>query len=154
VLADGDAAGRADQIRRVLLCSGKIYVDLMSSELRKTRTDIAICRVEQLYPVPADALRAMLNGYEHADEIVWVQEEPENMGAWDFIRPHLIEAAGNRTVRRVARPRSASPAEGSAARHAKNQQLLVEKAFGTVRGSGSSTAKKAKQDAALTSAKG
>ncbi|MEX2661027.1 MAG: hypothetical protein WD227_03810, partial [Vicinamibacterales bacterium] len=154
VLADADAAGRVDQVRRVLLCSGKVYVDLMSSEHRKTRTDVAICRVEQLYPVPADALRAMLNGYARADEIVWVQEEPENMGAWDFIRPHLIEAAGNRTVRRVARPRSASPAEGSAARHAKNQQLLVEKAFGTARGSGSSTQKKAKQDAALTSAKG
>jgi 2-oxoglutarate dehydrogenase E1 component len=154
VLADADAVERANRIRRVLLCSGKVYVDLMSSELRKTRTDVAICRVEQLYPVPADALRAMLDAYGHADEIVWVQEEPENMGAWDFIRPHLIEAAGNRTVRRVARPRSASPAEGSAARHAKNQQLLVEKAFGAVRGSGSSTAKKAKQDAALTSAKG
>ena len=72
----------------------------------------------------------MLDGYPNADEVVWVQEEPENMGAWDFIRPHLIEVSGSRTVRRVARPRSASPAEGSAARHATNQQLLVDKAFG------------------------
>jgi 2-oxoglutarate dehydrogenase complex dehydrogenase (E1) component-like enzyme len=86
--------------------------------------------------------------------VVWVQEEPENMGAWEFIRPHLVELAGNRTVRRVARPRSASPSEGSAARHATNQQVLVDKAFGAVAGSGSQVEKKAKQDAALTSSKG
>ena len=66
----------------------------------------------------------------NAAEIVWVQEEPENMGAWEFIRPHLIEVCGGRTVRRVARPRSASPAEGSAARHALNQQALVNQAYG------------------------
>jgi 2-oxoglutarate dehydrogenase complex dehydrogenase (E1) component-like enzyme len=85
-------------------------------------------RVEQLYPVPAK-LRAVLDGYAAADEIVWVQEEPENMGAWDFIRPHLIAAADGRPVRAIARPRSASPAEGSAARHARQQQLLIEQAF-------------------------
>ena len=68
--------------------------------------------LEQLYPVPMRDLRAMLDAYPNADEIVWVQEEPENMGAWDFIRPHLQEVAGGRPVRRVARPRSASPAEG------------------------------------------
>ena len=59
-----------------------------------------------------------------------MQEEPENMGAWDFIRPHLIEVSSGRTVRRVARPRSASPAEGSAARHALNQQAIVNQAYG------------------------
>jgi 2-oxoglutarate dehydrogenase complex dehydrogenase (E1) component-like enzyme len=59
-----------------------------------------------------------------------VQEEPENMGAWDFIRPHLQEVSGGRSVRRVARPRSASPAEGSAARHSHNQQVLIAQAFG------------------------
>ena len=74
--------------------------------------------------------RAALDVYPNADEVVWVQEEPENMGAWDFIRPHLQEVSSGRTVRRVARPRSASPAEGSAARHALNQQALVEQAFG------------------------
>ena len=154
VIADADAADRPGDVRRVLICSGKVYVDLMSSEHRKTRTDVAICRLEQLYPVPSQQLRALLDGYERADEIVWVQEEPENMGAWEFIRPHLIEAAAGRSVRRVARPRSASPAEGSAARHATNQQVLVDKAFGAAPGSGSKTAGKAKQDAALTSAKG
>jgi 2-oxoglutarate dehydrogenase E1 component len=71
----------------------------------------------------------MLDGYASAQEIVWMQEEPENMGAWDFIRPHLVEAAAGRPVRVIARPRSASPAEGSAARHARQQQLLLDAAF-------------------------
>jgi 2-oxoglutarate dehydrogenase complex dehydrogenase (E1) component-like enzyme len=74
-------------------------------------------------------LRAILQSYPNARDVVWVQEEPENMGAWDFVRPYLTELAGD-SVRHVARPRSASPAEGSAARHAINQQALVDEAFG------------------------
>jgi 2-oxoglutarate dehydrogenase E1 component len=153
VIPDDTVAERKSDIRRVLVCSGKVYVDLVSSEHRKTRKDVAICRLEQLYPVPSQQLKALFDEYNNSEEIIWVQEEPENMGAWDFIRPHLIEAAGNRAVRRVARPRSASPAEGSAVRHASNQQILVDKAFGAAPGSGTETAKKAQQDAALTSAK-
>jgi 2-oxoglutarate dehydrogenase complex dehydrogenase (E1) component-like enzyme len=75
-------------------------------------------------------LRAAIDAFPEAGEIVWVQEEPENMGAWEFIRPHLQEVSSGRLVRRVARPRSASPAEGSATRHAHNQQLLMAQAFG------------------------
>ena len=128
VLDDAEAAGRTAEVRRVLVCTGKVYVDLVGSERRAAARDTAIVRVEQLYPV-SSKLQAVLDGYRSADEIVWVQEEPENMGAWDFIRPHLVEAAGGRPVRAVARPRSASPAEGSAARHARQQQLLIEQAF-------------------------
>ena len=115
---------------------------------------MAIIRLEQLYPVPMRDLATMIERYSAADEIVWVQEEPENMGAWDFIRSHLVEVSAGRTVRRVARPRSASPAEGSAARHASQQQILVDKAFRVTPGSGTEAAKKAKRDAALTSSKG
>jgi 2-oxoglutarate dehydrogenase E1 component len=129
VLPDEDASDRAAEIRRVLVCSGKVYADLIASEHRTARPDIAICRLEQLYPVPMRDLRAMFDTYSNADDVVWVQEEPENMGAWDFIRPHLVEAAGGRPVRAIARPRSASPAEGSAARHARQQQQLIEAAF-------------------------
>jgi 2-oxoglutarate dehydrogenase complex dehydrogenase (E1) component-like enzyme len=83
--------------------------------------------------------------------VVWVQEEPENMGAWEFIRPHLIEVSSGRTVRRVARPRSASPAEGSAARHALNQQAIVNQAYGaTPAKSDPSAAEKAARDNRLT----
>jgi 2-oxoglutarate dehydrogenase E1 component len=154
VIPDAEAAERAPGIRRVLVCSGKVFVDLMSSEHRARRPDVAICRLEQLYPVPMRDLRAALDAYTSAEEVVWVQEEPENMGAWDFIRPHLTDVASGRTVRHVARPRSATPAEGSAARHASNQQLLVDRAFGGPAGTATKTARTAKTDAALTSAKG
>ena len=156
VLPDEDASGRAADIRRVLVCSGKVYADLIASEHRTARQDIAICRLEQLYPVPMRDLRAMFDTYPNADEVVWVQEEPENMGAWEFIRPHLQEVSSGRTVRRIARPRSASPAEGSAARHALNQQALVNQAFAdrSAPRTDGSVAKKAEQDSQLTSSKG
>jgi 2-oxoglutarate dehydrogenase E1 component len=156
VIADPEARERADEVRRVLVCSGKVYTDLVASEARPSRRDVAICRLEQLYPVPMRDLRAMFEGYPNAQEIVWVQEEPENMGAWDFIRPHLVEVGAGRPVGRVARPRSASPAEGSAALHALNQQALVNNAYGDApRGSGQgAVARKARKDAQLTSSKG
>jgi len=130
VIQDEEAEARAAQVRRVIVCSGKVYVDLISSEHRASRPDVAIVRLEQLYPVPMRDLRAAIDTYTKADEVVWVQEEPENMGAWEFIRPHLTEVSSGRKVRRVARPRSASPAEGSAARHAHNQQVIVNQAYG------------------------
>ena len=155
VLQDEVALSRAAEVRRVLVCTGKVYTDLIAAEHRAARHDVAICRVEQLYPVPMRDLRAMLEAYANAEEIVWVQEEPENMGAWDFIRPHLTEVSGSRPVRRVARPRSASPAEGSAARHALNQQALVNQAYGAAKSGGDgAVAQKARRDAQLTSSKG
>jgi 2-oxoglutarate dehydrogenase E1 component len=126
VMDDEDARARAGEIRRVIVCTGKVYVDLASSDRRAAARDLAIVRLEQLYPVPAQPLRETLDAYDAADEIVWMQEEPENMGAWDFIRPYVLDAAGGRPVRLIARPRSASPAEGSAARHARQQQLLID----------------------------
>jgi 2-oxoglutarate dehydrogenase E1 component len=129
VIDDEEARTRAREIRRVIVCTGKVYVDLAGSDKRAAAREVAIVRLEQLYPVPAQSLRATLGAYDQADEIVWMQEEPENMGAWDFIRPYLAAAAEPRPVRVIARPRSASPAEGSAARHARQQALLVEQAF-------------------------
>ncbi|HXW03835.1 MAG TPA: 2-oxoglutarate dehydrogenase E1 component [Vicinamibacterales bacterium] len=129
MVIDDPSVERPGEVRRVLVCSGKMYVDLVSAEARARRADVAIVRLEQLYPVPMRDLRATLERYEEADEVVWVQEEPENMGAWEFIRPHLEEVSGGRRVWRVARPRSASPAEGSSARHTLNQQALVSQAF-------------------------
>jgi 2-oxoglutarate dehydrogenase E1 component len=131
VLHDVEAEARAGEVRRVLLCSGKVYMDLIAAEQRTSRPDVAICRLEQLYPAPTHALRAALDSFPNAEEIVWVQEEPENMGVWEFIRPFLVDVANGRPVRRVARPRSANPAEGSASRHGVNQQALVNQAYGT-----------------------
>ena len=129
LIDDDEARARSGDIRRLVLCTGKMFVDLAGSDRRAAASHVALCRIEQLYPVPRRDLRAMLEGYRAATDIVWVQEEPENMGYWDFIRPHLVEAAGGRAVRVIARPRSASPAEGSAARHTRQQQLLVEAAL-------------------------
>jgi len=126
---DLEAQARAADIRRVVLCTGKMFVDLVSSPGRAAATHVALCRLEQLYPINEKDLRAMLDGYRGAEEIVWIQEEPENMGYWDFVRPYLERAANGRPVRLVARARSASPAEGSSARHARHQQILIDAAL-------------------------
>ena len=137
-LADGswqpvidDAAIREiDRVRRLILCSGKVYVDLVSSKQHADRTGIAIARVEQLYAFPEDEVRAVLDRYVHLEEIIWLQEEPENMGAWDYIQPHMQAAmAGRWPLRYLGRPRSSSPAEGSSAWHALNQAALIERAY-------------------------
>jgi 2-oxoglutarate dehydrogenase E1 component len=117
-------------VRRLVLCSGKVYVDLISSELRGATPEVAICRVEQLYPFPMIALGEVIQRYPSLREIVWLQEEPENMGAWEFMRPALDELiAGGCPLRYIGRARSSSPSEGSAAWHQLNQKQLVESAF-------------------------
>jgi len=130
VIDDEDARKRAKSIKRIVLCSGKVYVDLIASEHRKNRPDVALIRVEQLAPFPGVALRAVLDGYPAARDLVWLQEEPENMGAWDFMRPNLEELIGDRyPLRYIGRARSASPSEGSSAWHQLNQRAIVERAF-------------------------
>jgi 2-oxoglutarate dehydrogenase E1 component len=130
VIDDADANDRLDEVRRLVLCSGKIYMDLITSEYRERRNNIAICRIEQLYPFRVNEVRQVINRYPRLQEVVWVQEEPENMGAWEFLRPMLSELVRNRwRLRYIGRSRSSSPAEGSTARHALNQEAIVEKAF-------------------------
>jgi 2-oxoglutarate dehydrogenase E1 component len=130
VIDDAEARGRAKNVSRLVLCSGKVFVDLITSERRKSAEHVAICRVEQLYPFPHVALREVLNGYPALRDVVWLQEEPENMGAWEFLRPLLGEMIGDRCpLRYIGRARSSSPSEGSAAWHQLNQKRLVEQAF-------------------------
>jgi 2-oxoglutarate dehydrogenase E1 component len=124
-----DAASRRN-VKRLVLCSGKVAIDLMTNERLASTPHVAVCRVEQLYPFPAEDVEAVLGQYPALQELTWVQEEPENMGAWDFARHSLEGLAGSRVALRVvARPRSSSPAEGSAARHARMQQQLIERAL-------------------------
>jgi 2-oxoglutarate dehydrogenase E1 component len=89
---------------------------------------VAVARIEQLYPFPDEELGDILAGYPNLRELVWLQEEPANMGAWDFVRPVLEQAVAARgvPVHYIGRPRSASPSEGSAAWHGVNQRALVE----------------------------
>jgi 2-oxoglutarate dehydrogenase E1 component len=119
-----------EPVRRLLLCSGKVAVDLFTSPRREAEPAIVIVRLEQLYPVPGEELLRLLDGYPRLEELVWVQEEPENMGAWTFLRPRLEQLiAGRWPLRYIGRPANSSPAEGSAAWHATNQKLLVEHAY-------------------------
>jgi len=130
VIDDADARPQAKGIKRLVLCSGKVYVDLISSERRATATNVAIARVEQLYPFPKAALTEVIEGYPALEDVVWLQEEPENMGAWEFMRPLLEELLGERApLRYIGRTRSSSPSEGSSAWHQLNQKVLVEQAF-------------------------
>jgi len=129
---DLDRLGRVQQlqVRRLILCSGKVYVDLMTSEHREKHSAIAIARIEQLYLFPVDDVKSVLDGYPNLEEVVWLQEEPENMGAWEFLQPHLTELTSRRwPLRYISRPRSSSPAEGSSAWHALNQKALIEQAY-------------------------
>ena len=130
VIDDPEAQGRQKGVKRLILCSGKVYVDLITSEQRPASADVAICRVEQLYPFPNVALRDVLDGYGSLRDVVWLQEEPENMGAWEFMRPLLQELVADRCpLRYVGRPRSSSPSEGSSAWHQLNQKALIARAF-------------------------
>jgi len=130
VIDDTSARLNAEAVRRIILCSGKVYADLISSDYRKANDSVAVVRVEQIYPFPDEQLRGILNGYSRAEELIWMQEEPENMGAWEFARPLLIGLIGTRCpLRYLGRPRNSSPSEGMAASHAANQAWLINQAF-------------------------
>ncbi len=133
VLADPGVGGEpldASAVRRVLLCSGKVSYELLSQREVEGRTDTALLRVEQLYPLPAEEIAAALERYPNAQDVVWVQEEPANMGAWQFMACNLPEhLPAGRALRRVSRKASASPAVGSAKVHEVEQRALVARAF-------------------------
>ncbi|WP_052848244.1 multifunctional oxoglutarate decarboxylase/oxoglutarate dehydrogenase thiamine pyrophosphate-binding subunit/dihydrolipoyllysine-residue succinyltransferase subunit [Streptomyces avicenniae] len=126
----GDTTVDPAGVRRVVLCTGKVYYELAAEREKLGRKDVALVRLERLYPLPADEVRAELARYANAESVVWTQEEPANQGAWPFIALNLAEqvdaAAG---VRRVSRPASSSPAVGSAKRHQAEQQALMDEVF-------------------------
>lgn len=118
------------KVKRLILCSGKVYVDLTSSELRDKNRDIAIARVEQLYPLPKDEIENVINRYSNLKEVVWLQEEPQNMGAWSYMMYNLRRIVNNRVpLHYIGRKRNSSPAEGSLSMHKVNQETLIEQAF-------------------------
>lgn len=130
---DDPAVGvkNADRIRRLLLCSGKVYYDLVASELRGRAATTAIARVESLYPFPDEEIRALDDRYPNIGEVIWVQEEPANMGALSYAKPLLEEAFGQRVgVGAVSRPGRASPAAGNPRSHAKEQNRILRKSLG------------------------
>ncbi len=127
---DDTTIERPDQVRRVVLCSGKVYYDLLSKrEEFGKQSEVALVRLEQFHPWPARQLEAVLNRYDMAHEWVWAQEESQNMGGWAFVAPRLRELTGHE-FDYVGRDASASPATGSLNIHEREQKELVEAAIG------------------------
>jgi 2-oxoglutarate dehydrogenase E1 component len=128
IIPDNDVAPQ--RVKRIVLCSGKIYYDILERREELERSDVAIVRMEQLYPIRPEEIREALAPYPDGTDLVWAQEEPWNMGAWFFIRARLPEIIGARfTVRCIARPESASPATGSGAAHKLEQKILLDSIF-------------------------
>jgi 2-oxoglutarate dehydrogenase complex dehydrogenase (E1) component-like enzyme len=120
--------------RRLVLCSGKLYYDIVGHEERAATSEVAVARIEQLYPFPLEAVTAVIAGYPSLREIVWAQEEPQNMGAWRPLRHRLEQAAREgsmvRAVTYVGRTWKASPSEGYPTAHQREQDRIVRAALG------------------------
>lgn len=131
VIDDDKNDSEAKNVKRLILCSGKVFIDLISSEHRKQNSkEIAIVRLEQFYPFPLNLLGNILNRYPKLKEVVWLQEEPENMGAWMFIYPFLRKLRKGRvSLHYMGRRRNSSPAEGTASMHKVNQEALIKQAL-------------------------
>ena len=115
------------QVRRLVLSSGKLYYDVAGHEERQAHPEIALARLEQLYPFPVEPAKALVASYPSLEEVVWAQEEPQNMGAWRAIRHRLEEAIGGRVPLRYAgRPWRASPSEGYPTAHLQEQERIVK----------------------------
>ena len=134
VLEDPEAVQQPERVRRLLLCSGKVYYELLAAREERFGTapsEVAIARIEQLYPFCADRVAELVAHYPHAEHVVWVQEEPANMGAWSYLRDPLQSILGDRLrLRYAGRKPSAAPAGGSMRLHRRRQGRLIAMAFG------------------------
>ena len=118
---------KAADVKRVLLCSGKVYYDLLDKQQTDKRKDVAVVRLEQLYPIPYEQLEAIQSKYKKATEFIWVQEEPENMGAWPYISRKFRNSSLNLEL--ISRQESSSTATGYAKQHIAQQLNIVASAF-------------------------
>jgi len=124
VIDDAVATSRRDEVRRLVLCTAKIYYDLLAA--RREASDVALVRVDELYPWPGDAVAEIVDRYPNLEDVVWAQEEPKNMGAWSYVAPQLRVATGNMlTIRYIGRAERASPAEGYSKAHEEEQKRIV-----------------------------
>ena len=130
VLADPTVPNPAT-VRRLVLCTGKIYYDIQGHARRNERDDVAVGRLELLYPFPGPALTELIESYPNLTEVVWAQEEPRNMGALTFVGPRLRAVVPRKVpLSHAARPERASPAEGKASKHSAHQEEIVLEALG------------------------
>ncbi len=129
---DDPVVTEADSVTRLLLCSGKLYYDLAGSELRQDESGVAVVRLEELYPFPASEIEELLAGYPAVREVVWVQEEPRNMGALSYVGPRLRAVVPRELkLSHVARPERASPAEGKNIGHVVEQARVIRESLKT-----------------------
>jgi len=120
----------AKKAKRVIFCSGKVYYDIVAERAKRGIDDIAVERIEQLYPFPHDEFQARIDAYPAARSIIWAQEEPGNQGAWHRIQHYLLgHLRADQTLSYAGRTSSASPAVGYAQLHAEQQKALVEAAL-------------------------
>jgi 2-oxoglutarate dehydrogenase E1 component len=126
VLDDGAASAK---VPRLIFCSGKIYYDLQQRLASNERGDTALVRLEQFYPFPEDALRDLIARYKKVRDVLWVQEEPQNMGGWQFVRPRL-EPLLKHALHYVGRPPAASPATGYPKIYRRQQEAIIAEAAG------------------------
>jgi 2-oxoglutarate dehydrogenase E1 component len=126
---DDSVVVNKSEIKRIVLCSGKVFYDLSAAREEARDLKVAIVRLEQFYPFPAERLKEIFATYENATQIFWTQEEPQNMGGWMFVEPRLREIKGDLSLRYVGRTASASPATGSYAIHELEQRKLVDEAL-------------------------
>ncbi|TWG86601.1 2-oxoglutarate dehydrogenase E1 component [Cupriavidus gilardii J11] len=125
----------AAKVKRVIMCSGKVYYDLVASRKERGIGDAAVVRLEQLYPFPHKAVAAELKKYPNATEIVWCQDEPQNQGAWFFVQHYIMEnMTEGQKLGYAGRPASASPAVGYYAKHNEQQKALLDAAFAKLKG--------------------
>jgi 2-oxoglutarate dehydrogenase E1 component len=134
VIPEIDPIAPPEQVKRVVLCTGKVFYDLLAERRERGIRDVAVLRVEQLYPFPEKTLTHLLAPYRRA-EVVWCQEEPENMGGWTFVDRRIEKVLGAIDIKAkrplyVGREEAASPATGLAKVHAAQQEALVRKALG------------------------
>jgi len=135
VIGERDATIAADKVKRVIACSGKVYYDLVKARAEKKASDVAIIRVEQLYPFPHKAFAAEMKKYPGVSEIVWCQDEPQNQGSWFFVQHYVHEnMVDGQKLGYAGRPASASPAVGYAHLHQEQQKALLDQAFGKLKG--------------------
>ena len=120
-----DANADAKKVRTVIFTQGKVHYDLAEHRDKNAITDTALVRIEQLHPLPAEQMRAVIAKYAKAERFIWVQEEPLNMGAWQYIAMNFTDVKWEV----IARPASGAPATGSSKRSANQQIAIIEKAF-------------------------
>ncbi len=135
VIPETNADVQADKVKRLIACSGKVYYDLVKKREEKKSGDVAIIRVEQLYPFPHKAFAAEIKRYPNLSEIMWCQDEPQNQGAWFFVQHYIHEnMSDGQRLGYAGRPASASPAVGYAHLHQEQQKALLDQAFGKLKG--------------------